>query len=410
MGDNIPRWAARTVEHALSVRRIVYIAGARQCGKTTLLDQVSAPDADRRTLDDDAIRRAAASSPKEFVERRGSGPMLIDEVQKVPDLFPAMKMRVDKDRTPGQYLITGSTSLGANPNIHESLAGRMKTVRLRTISEGEFLGRSPGFLDGAFEGDFTKPPSGYDKRRILDIAFRGGYPEASALPAEERSDWHLDYLDALLERDVRDIQEIRNLPALRRMAVGLAGYSSKFLNKAEFARACEVSKPTVDTYVAALEALYLFDQVPPWTPRDYDRAVKSSKWFASDTGTMASLLDWSREGVFFDDDKSGKLMETFAYHELAAEADLAGRHRLYHYRDEDKREIDFVLSDGEGRLLGIEVKSGSAVRSDDFKHLDWFRGRFSPGMVCIVLYTGDVVLPFGSRRYAVPFSSLFGRS
>ena len=410
MGDNIPRWAARTVEHALSVRRIVYIAGARQCGKTTLLDQVSAPDADRRTLDDDAIRRAAASSPKEFVERRGSGPMLIDEVQKVPALFPAMKMRVDKDRTPGQYLITGSTSLGANPNIHESLAGRMKTVRLRTISEGEFLGRSPGFLDGAFEGDFTKPPSGYDKRRILDIAFRGGYPEASALPAEERSDWHLDYLDALLERDVRDIQEIRNLPALRRMAVGLAGYSSKFLNKAEFARACEVSKPTVDTYVAALEALYLFDQVPPWTPRDYDRAVKSSKWFASDTGTMASLLDWSREGVFFDDDKSGKLMETFAYHELAAEADLAGRHRLYHYRDEDKREIDFVLSDGEGRLLGIEVKSGSAVRSDDFKHLDWFRGRFSPGMVCIVLYTGDVVLPFGSRRYAVPFSSLFGRS
>ena len=407
MGDNIPRWAARAVEHALSVRRIVYIAGARQCGKTTLLDQVSAPDADRRTLDDDAIRRAAASSPKEFVERRGSGPMLIDEVQKVPDLFPAMKMRVDKDRTPGQYLITGSTSLGANPNIHESLAGRMKTVRLRTISEGEFLGRSPGFLDGAFEG---KPPSGYDKRRILDIAFRGGYPEASALPAEERSDWHLDYLDALLERDVRDIQEIRNLPALRRMAVGLAGYSSKFLNKAEFARACEVSKPTVDTYVAALEALYLFDQVPPWTPRDYDRAVKSSKWFASDTGTMASLLDWSREGVFFDDDKSGKLMETFAYHELAAEADLAGRHRLYHYRDEDRREIDFVLSDGEGRLLGIEVKSGSAVRSDDFKHLDWFRGRFSPGMVCIVLYTGDVVLPFGSRRYAVPFSSLFGRS
>ena len=410
MRDNIPRWAARAVEHALSVRRIVYIAGARQCGKTTLLDQVSAPDADRRTLDDDAIRRAAASSPKEFVERRGSGPMLIDEVQKVPDLFPAMKMRVDKDRTPGQYLITGSTSLGANPNIHESLAGRMKTVRLRTISEGEFLGRSPGFLDGAFEGDFTKPPSGYDKRRILDIAFRGGYPEASALPAEERSDWHLDYLDALLARDVRDIQEIRNLPALRRMAVGLAGYSSKFLNKAEFARACEVSKPTVDTYVAALEALYLFDQVPPWTPRDYDRAVKSSKWFASDTGTMASLLDWSREGVFFDDDKSGKLMETFAYHELAAEADLAVRHRLYHYRDEDKREIDFVLSDGEGRLLGIEVKSGSAVRSDDFKHLDWFRGRFSPGMVCIVLYTGDVVLPFGSKRYAGPFSSLFGRS
>lgn len=410
MSDNIPRWAAKAVEHALSVRRIVYIAGARQCGKTTLLDQVSVPGADRRTLDDDAFRRAAASSPKEFVARTGPGPMLIDEVQKVPDLFSAIKMQVDRDRTPGQYLITGSTSLAANPNIHESLAGRMKTVRLRSLSEGEFLRLSPGFLDGAFEGDFEKPPSGYDKRRIIDFAFRGGYPEAADLPPEERADWHRDYLDTLLARDVRDIQEIRNLPALRRMAVGLAGYSSKFLNKAEFARAYEVSKPTVDTYVAALEALYLFDPVPAWTPRDYDRAVKSPKWFASDTGTMAALLDWSRDDVFFDDDRSGKLMETFAHHELAAEADLAGRYRIYHYRDEDKREVDFILSDGEGRLLGIEVKSGSAVRSDDFKHLDWFRGKFSPDMVCIVLYTGDIVLPFGSKRYAVPFSSLFGRS
>lgn len=410
MSDNIPRWAAKAVEHALSVRRIVYVAGARQCGKTTLLDQLPIPEADRRTLDDSAVRRAAAAAPNEFVARMGPGPILIDEVQKVPDLFSAMKMKVDKDRTPGQYLITGSTNLHANPNVHESLAGRMKTVRLRSLSEGEFLRLRPGFIEGAFEGDFAKPAEGYDKRRVIDIAFRGGYPEPAFLPPEDRPDWHRDYLDALLKRDVRDVQEIRNLPVLRRMAVGLAGYSAKFLNKADFARAYEISKPTVDTYVAALEALYLFDLVPAWTSRDYDRAVKSPKWFACDTGSMASLLDWSRDDVFFDDDKSGKLMETFVYHELAAEADVSGKFRIYHYRDEDKREIDFVLSDGEGRLLGIEVKSGSAIRSDDFKHLDWFRDKFSPGMVCIVLYTGDKVLPFGRDRYAVPFSALFGRS
>ena len=410
MTENISRWAAKAVDHALTVRRIVYIAGARQTGKTTLLDQVSFSGADCRSLDDDAMRLAAASAPKEFVARTTAGPMMIDEVQKVPELFPAMKMRVDKDRTPGQYLITGSTSLSANPNVTESLAGRMKTVRLRSLAEGEFLRLAPGFLDGAFEGDFSNPPSGYDKRRIIDIAFRGGYPEASALPPEERKDWHLDYLDALLSHDVRDIQEIRKLPALRRMALGLYGYSSKFLNKSEFARACEVSKPTVETYIAALEALYLFDQVPPRSPRDYDRAAKSSKWFASDTGTMAALLDWSRENVFFDPDKSGKLIETFAYHELAAEADLTNQHRIYHYRDEDKREIDFLISTADGHLLGIEVKAGSVVRADDFKHMTWFRDRYAPGMVCIALYAGDAVLPFGSKRFAVPFSSLFGRT
>ena len=409
MQDSIPRWAGMAVEHALSVRRIVYVAGARQCGKTTLLNQLSIPGADRRTLDDLAVQRAAAAAPNEFVARINSGPILIDEVQKVPDLFSAMKMRVDKNAAPGQYLITGSSNLQANPNVHESLAGRMKTVRLRSFCEGELLRLKPGFVEGAFEGDFAKPPEGYDKRRIIDIAFRGGYPESVFLPPEERPDWHRDYLATLLARDVRDIQEIRNLPRLRQMAVGLVGYSSKFLNKTEFARANEISRQTVESYIAALEALYLFDRVPAWTSRDYDRATKSPKWFAGDTGTMAALLDWSKDKVFLDDDKSGKLMETFVYHELAAETDLSGRFRIYHYRDEDKREIDFILSDDAGRLIGIEVKSGSAIRSDDFKHMEWFREKFFPDMVCIALYTGDRVLPFGCNRYAVPFSALFGR-
>lgn len=146
----------------------------------------------------------------------------------------------------------------------------------------------------------------------------------------------------------------------------------------------------------------------PWTPGDYDRAVKSPKWFAADTGIMAALLDWSQKGVFFDPDQSGKLAETFAHHELAAEADLLPRVRLWHYRDEDKREVDFVLTDGDGRFLAVEVKAGSAVRSDDFRHIDCFRARFAPGAVGIVLHTGNAVLPFGSKRYAVPFGCLFG--
>ena len=408
MSESIPRWAGEVVKHALSTRRIVHVAGARQCGKTTLVEGLDLPGADRRTLDNPAIRMAAESAPSEFVARMGPGPMVIDEIQKVPDLLPAMKMKVDRDRSPGQYLVTGSTSLSANPNVRESLAGRMKTIRLRTLAQGEILRGKPGFIARAFEGDFPKPQPGFHKREIIALAFRGGYPEALALPEEERADWHRDYLDALLERDVRDVREIRKLPALRRLAVGLAARSSKFLDKAEFARALQMSKETVGTYVAALEALHLFDQVPPWTPGDYDRAVKSPKWFAADSGTMAALLDWSREGVFFDPDQSGKLVETFAHHELAAEADLSPHVRLWHYRDEDKREIDFVLTDGDGRFLLVEVKAGSAVRGDDFKHIDWFRAKFAPGAVGIVLHTGDAVLPFGSNRYAVPFGSLFG--
>jgi len=408
MAEDYSRWAAEAVVEALSVRRIVYVAGARQCGKTTLLKHLDLPGAQRRTLDRQQTRQAARDDPDEFVERSGSGPLVIDEVQKVPDLFSAMKIKVDDDRTPGQYLITGSTNLKARPDAAESLAGRMRTIRLRTLSQGEVLGLRPTFLERAFEGRFQAPAVPLKRSELIELAFRGGYPEAMALPERNRPGWHRDYLKTLLTRDVRDITEIRNLPALRRMAVGLAGYSSKFLDKAGFAAAYGVSRQTVDTYVAALESLYLFDQVPPWTPGDYDRAIRSPKWFATDTGTMAALLDWNRDGMAEDSDRLGKLAETFVYNALAATADVSDRYRIYHYRDRDGREIDFLVEDDRGRMLGIEVKAGAAVRTDDFKHLDWFRERFRPDLIPIVLNTGPEPLSFGKGRRAVPIGCLFG--
>lgn len=408
MSEDYPRWAAEAVVEALSVRRIVYVAGARQSGKTTLLRHLDLPGAQRRTLDRQQTRQAALDDPDEFVERAGSGPLVIDEVQKVPDLFSAMKIKVDENRAPGQYLITGSTNLKARPDAAESLAGRMRTIRLRPLSQGEVLGLRPTFLEHAFEGLFQQPSVALKRSDLVELAFRGGYPEAMSLAERKRSGWHRDYLSALLTRDVRDITEIRNLPALRRMAEGLAGYSSKFIDKAGFAAAYGVSRQTVDGYVAALEALYLFDQVPPWTSGDYDRAIRSPKWFAADTGTMTALLDWRRDGIIENADRLGKLVETFVYNALAATADVSDRYRIYHYRDRDKREIDFLVEDDRGRMLGIEVKAGSAVRSDDFRHLDWFRDRFRPDLIPIVLNTGPEPLSFGKGRRAVPIASLFG--
>lgn len=408
MSEDYSRWAATAVMEALSVRRIVYVAGARQCGKTTLLKHLDLPGAQRRTLDRQQTRQAANDDPDEFVERTGPGPLVIDEVQKVPDLFSAMKIKVDENRSPGQYLITGSTNLKARPGIVESLAGRMRTIRLRTLAQGEVLGLRPTFIEDAFEGRFRKPPVPLKRGDLIELAFRGGYPEAMALQERHRPGWHRDYLETLLTRDVRDITEIRNLPALRRMAVGLAGYSAKFLDKSGFASAYGVSRQTVDNYVAALESLYLFDQVPPWTPGDYDRAIRSPKWFATDTGTMASLLGWNRDAIIEDSDRLGKLAETFVYNALSSTAEVSDRFRIYHYRDRDKHEIDFLLEDDSGRMLGIEVKAGSAVRSDDFKHLDWFRERFRPDMIPIVLNTGPEPLSFGKGRRAIPIACLFG--
>lgn len=408
MSEDFRRWAVDAVHHALSSRRIVSVAGVRQCGKTTLLGQLSLPGAELRTMDDAALRRAAALDPNEFVKNESEGTLVIDEIQKVPDLLSAMKMQVDRNRRPGQYLVTGSSNLKANPNIHESLAGRMGTVRLRTLAQGEILGLRPTFIPAAFERTFQRPSVSLDRTHLIETAFVGGYPEIQSLPDSERMHWHREYLESLLRRDIRDILEIRNLPALRRMACCLAGHSSKFFNKSAFASMCETSRPTVETYIAALEALYLFDQIPAWTPGDYDRAIRRPKWFAADTGTMAALLHWDRKTICADPDRLGKLMETFVYHELSALVEISGNLTLYHYRDNDKREIDFLVEDEEGRMLGLEVKAGAAVRSDDFKHLDWFRERFRPDMVPIVLNTGAEPLSFGNGRHAVPIACLFG--
>lgn len=407
MNDDIQRWMAPLVSDALSYRRVVYLNGARQTGKTTLVRGLPLPDADRRSLDEELSLSAARADPSDFVARKTDGPLVIDEVQKAKDLLPAIKIVVDAHRDPGQYLLTGSSDLRFSVAVRDSLAGRMKTMRLRTLAEAELRGGSPEFLKAAFHGDFVSPRTKADKAEIVHCAFRGGYPEPLPFPERERGDWFRGYVDDLLLKDVRDITEIRRLDALRRAADFLAARTAKFFSEEEFGAICGLSRPVVQNYLGALEALYLFERLPAWTKTDYAKAGKRDKWFASDPGLAPNLLGWREDEVQDDPDRCGKLLETWIHHELSVRADVEGW-SLYHYRDADKREIDFLVEDGEGGLLGIEVKAGTAVRPDDFRHLAWFRDRLAPeSFIGVVLHTGRDIARFGERLFAVPMSILF---
>lgn len=404
----IDRWKLADVVDSLRYRRIVHITGARQTGKTTLALTTPIVNVRRYTMDDDNLRETAGDAPIEFTHRQPGETIVIDEVQKVPELLNAIKIHVDQSTDRGQYLLTGSSSLDFMQKSADSLAGRMHTVRLRSLAAGEIYGNAPTFLDSAFSREFKSPSLKMGKRDVIHMAFAGGFPEAIDFPNQVRRDWYEDYINTMIARDVRNVAQIRKLDILGDLLKWLLARSSKLWTTEELCTAMQISKETAGNYVSTLKALYVIDRIPAWNKTDYDRVGKSPKFFAADTGLIANYLDWNEEETFLNSDLSGKLIESWVYHEISAIADCSqGRYSISHYRDKDKREIDFIVSNGHDEMLGIEVKSGGRVGKDDFKHLKWFATNLAKSSFCgIVLYSGDNVLPFGKDFFAVPLATL----
>ena len=362
-----------------------------------------------RTLDDASMRQIAQSDPNGFVAHDGRM-MVIDEVQRVPALLSSVKMRVDENDRPGQYLLTGSADIQSLPGTQESLAGRIRKIRLRPLAQCELRGNAPNFLDAAFDVGFSASFEQCDRAALSSMAFAGGFPEALRLEGADRREWHKDYIDALIERDLRDVAHIQRQDSMRELVRALAAWSGKFIDVSAVGSGLAIRRPTVESYVNALEAMYLVERVKPWTKTDYARVGKHDKIFMTDTGLMAAVLGWRKEEVYMDADRFGKLIESFAFGELAAQIDAGnGKYALFHYRDREKREIDFIVERDDGALLGIEIKSGSAVSSGDCKHLRWFKDNIAKDRPFkgIVLYSGEISGTIAENVQAVPFSALW---
>ncbi len=404
------RWSKASIESVLKYRRIVILAGPRQCGKTTLAKEFISDNTLYCTLDDPVMLEAAQSDPGGFLKHT-KNLMIIDEIQRAPLLLNRIKKIVDEDTRPGQFLLTGSSNIQSLPGVTESLAGRIKKLRLRPLSEGEIKGKSPKFLECAFAGLFEDNYANDTQDAIIDIACRGGFPEAVKLEERrQRLSWHKDYVESLIERDLKDILNIRRQDAMQELLLVLASWSSKFMDISHICSGLSIQRPTVESYINALEALFLFERVRPWIKTDYDRVGKHAKLFMTDSGLMASILNWHIDDIKFDSDKLGKLIETFVFNQLAAQIDLSDRkYTLYQYRDREKREIDFLIEREDGSLLGIEVKAGSAINKNSFKNLIWFKENLAKEKPFsgIVLYTGEFSLSFGDKMWAVPISALW---
>lgn len=404
----LQRWQEKSIKEALNSRRVVILSGARQCGKTTTSKTIVDKDCIFRTLDDTTLLLAAQSDPKNFI-KHSKKTMIIDEVQRVPELITAIKKVVDEDTRYGQYLLTGSVNLQTLPTVKESLAGRVKKIRLRPLTQGEIVKNKPNFLNRLSHREFVDNYD-YDKESLLELMFKGGYPEPLFMESlKERTSWYKDYLDTIIEYDLKDIANIKRQDSLKDLIAIIASFSSKFIDKSKITSSMGVANQTLDSYLGVLENTYLVDKLAPYLKTDYERVNKQAKYFVSDTGLMCSVLNWKIDDLILDADRTGKLFETYIYNQLIAQVDLENLdYSLYHYRDREKREIDFIIQDS-NNIYGIEVKSGTLISRDHFKHLKWFKNNLvkDKHFVGIVLYSGENVVSFGEDMYAIPINNLW---
>ena len=442
-----PRYIETLLAEALEDSPVVLIHGPRQCGKTTLAQTVCAPsqlkwgddtfmwgdsplsilsrhtrDYEYISFDDENARAGAHSDPMGFVSDLPER-VILDEVQRVPDLFAALKMEVDRHRAPGRFVLTGSSNILLIPRLADSLAGRMEVVRLHPLSQDEIeagllrsdplkLTSDPrsGFLDALFGGKFKIGRSERLGKQLHERIVTGGFPAAIARqPGRRRASWYRNYAEAHVQRDVQDLARIRGLDVLPDLLNATASQTARLYNLADLSSPFQLSRQTIGDYVTLLERVFLLERLKPWFSNRLSRLVKTPKLHIGDTGLACAVLGLDEKTLAPDRSVLGQMLETFVYQELRRQGSWNPTPTsFFHYRDKDQVEVDIVIERGLTAVAGVEVKASATVRSSDFVGLRKLKritgDRFAAG---VVLYDGETATSFGEGLYAIPIRQLW---
>jgi predicted AAA+ superfamily ATPase len=402
------RHAKARLEAAIVDTPVVLVTGPRQAGKSTLVRTLEGYD--YVTLDEAGQLQAAKASPKGFIDALTTG-VIIDEIQRAPELILAIKSAVDQNRQPGRFLLTGSANVMALPETQDSLAGRIEHIAVYPFTRREIddMTGAANPVDVMFDRhprDLMYKGSGIEDLPTL-IAI-GGYPEIVTRSLNRRGRWFESYLQALLDRDVRDLVAVQQPSHLVRLLQILAAQPAEELNMAGLATALQVSQPTVKRYLVALETVFLLRLVAPWSNNLTNRLVKTPKVHFIDTGFMSHLAGINGEGLKKAPSYFGHALETYVVSQLMAHIAWADTSvRLFHYRSRDGREIDVILERSDRKIIGIEIKSSKSVQDRDFKSLRRLKAespdRFLRGFVA---YDGKQLIGHDEDLFAIPIGWL----
>ncbi len=407
-----PRCIRPRVLDALADTPVVLLSGPRQAGKTTLVRQLADQQQRYLTLDDEIIRLAAREDPVGLI--RSLDCAVIDEIQRAPDLLLAIKKTVDEDRRPGRFLLTGSANLMSLPGISDSLAGRMETLVLLPLAQCEITskpGTSATWLDSVFSGKTLAATDPVVGMGLVERVIRGGYPEAiSRGDTRRRRIWARQYVDSLIQRDIKDIASIDKLDQVPRLLKALAQTAGQLCNYSQLGGQIGIDHKTASKYIAVFEQMFLMQRLPAWSGNQLSRLVKTPKLQFLDSGLLSALVDYSdplRQRMLF-----GQLLESFVFAELRKQVTWAENdYDIFYYRDKDQNEVDFVIENASGDIIGIEVKAAASVSVGDLAGLKKLASLapqiFKAG---IVLYDGIETLPLGETNgqplWAMPLSTL----
>lgn len=405
-----PRWIESQIIESLSDTPVVMLAGPRQAGKTTLVRQIAQNRNSRYlTLDDPLTLLSAQEDPVGVIRELDCA--VIDEVQRSPQLLLAIKKSVDEDRRPGRFLLTGSANLMALPTVADSLAGRMETLSLFPLSQSEIVSSTSNWIDSAFDGRLLineSPALGVD---LIERVLCGGYPDAIArASARRRATWARQYIGSLIQRDVRDVASIEKLDELPRFLEALAQTAGQMCNYTQLGGQVGLDGKTASRYIGVFEQMYLLKRIDVWARNRLSRVVKTPKLQFVDSGLLSALLGLSAEEVGQDRTRFGNVLETFVFGELLKHTTTAcDDYRLMYYRDADKYEVDVVIENVVGQMIGVEIKASATVTEKDLRGLRKLAGlagnKFKMG---VLLYDGTETMPLGERIWAAPLSSLWG--
>ncbi|MBN1482078.1 ATP-binding protein [candidate division KSB1 bacterium] len=407
-----PRFIKSQILEAINDSPVVYICGARQVGKTTLVKQIVKENhfAHYLSLDDLTTRSAAMTDPNGFLQGY-KDPIVLDEVQLVPELFPAIKKMVDENRRPGRFLITGSANVLTLPRISESLAGRLALFTLYPLSQGELGKKTESYIDTMFSQKFF--PTRLADENQIDLYTRvinGGYPEIQnrSTPARKEA-WFKDYITTILQRDIRELSNINGLTQMPRLLELLATRLTCLLNFADLSRAMQIPQTSLKRYLTLFENTFLIQRLPPWSGNLGKRLVKTPKVFFVDSGLVSYLLGIDTRLLDPQNKHLGPLLENFVLSELLKQASWSLTNpKFFHFQSQTDQEVDIILENRQRRCVGIEVKASSTVRSEDFNAMRWLEKQMGDNFIRgIVLYTGFESLAFGKNLYALPVSALW---
>ncbi len=411
----ITRNMIKKLSNALTKFRIIMLNGPRQSGKTTVVKTMAKQlDMQYITLDEPTALSLATDDPAGFLDFYAQNPLVIDEIQFAPELIAYIKIKVDNNNATGQFLLTGSADFLQMHKITESLAGRMVRYNLYPIANAELYNKNYNIIDQLFSGEFKSLKNKTTKKQVLQNIIRGGYPEIIAHDEDYRGDWFDSYISARIQKDIQEYKQISlsKLRMIRKLLQLLASFNAQLLNYNTLAKKLQIDNKTVLSYVELLQAMYIIKIIPSYHVNTALRVVKSAKVYFIDTGLASYLLNMNTENLFIHKDgKYGGLIENFVYCELLKEATYAQNSiEFHHFRDLRKKEVDLVLENRDGNIIGIEVKGKSTIKSKDLKGMvklaETTKDKFSTG---IVFYGGDEIQPIsvdGHLFYCLPLGLL----